>query len=530
MRHTRFFSRLGVRIALIAGLAAGTVVGLPGTSADAAGVNPFGYVDSATMSGNVVSYRGWVADPSSAGTVRVMAVIDVTPAASVLANQTRLDVARVYPTYGPSRGFAGSFTMPAGLHRLCFVAGNLGVGSDTTLWCTTLRVPVVAGSKVLGPATARPFGAFDSFGYGAAGLSVRGWTTDPDTTAPIQLDVTVNGQSYGSGLANQYRPDVAAVYPAFGASHGYQLTVPVTLSPGNYQFCVVGVNDAAGGNTILGCRMWTVLPSSPPASMGLATVSAAADAVQAQAVSTGAAPSSAFPSGASPAVRIAIATRALLQQATGRSTRPPAVTGLPAFVAATPAKAADEQLVMGRTQNLGTYPAAKSGGRAGVAHALEVFANDPLATAPSAGAGLIGAAPVLPPNGVTVQPNLPPYPTRYTKLRAEVAVDAALSRLGDVYVYAASGPATFDCSGLTQWAYASAGIGLDHFTGAQAAQGVRVAVSQLLPGDLVLFGSDLHHVGMYIGAGYMLDAPETGAYVRADKISWFGDFTLAVRP
>jgi cell wall-associated NlpC family hydrolase len=46
----------------------------------------------------------------------------------------------------------------------------------------------------------------------------------------------------------------------------------------------------------------------------------------------------------------------------------------------------------------------------------------------------------------------------------------------------------------------------------------------------VLFGSDLHHVGMYLGAGYMLDAPYTGAYVRVDKISSFGDFTLAVRP
>ena len=530
MRPPRFFSRLSVRIALIAGLAAGTIVGLPGTPADAAGLDPVGYVDAAAMTGNVVNFHGWVADPSSSATVRVVAIVDVTPVASVLANQPRPDVARAFPAFGPSRGFSGALKLPAGRHSLCFVAGDIGPGNDTTLWCATLTVPTMADSGGLGAATARPIGAFDSFGYSAAGLSVRGWTIDPDTTAPMQVDVTVDGQSYGSGLANQSRPDVAAVYTKYGPLHGYQLTVPVTLDPGNYQFCVVGVNNAAGGNTILGCRMWTVLPSTPPASMGLSTVSAAAAAIQAQAIASGAAPASAFPTSASPAVRIAIAARALLQQATGRSSRPPAVAGLPAFVAATTIKPADEQLVMGRTQNLGSYPPAKTGGRTGAAHALEVFANDPLTHASSAGVGLIGAAPVLPPNGVTVNPALPPYPARYTKLRAEVAVDAAISRLGDVYVYAAAGPSTFDCSGLTQWAYASAGISLDHYTGGQAVQGVRVAVSQLLPGDLVFFGSDLHHVGMYIGAGYMIDAPETGDYVRADKISWFGDFTLAVRP
>jgi peptidoglycan DL-endopeptidase CwlO len=115
-------------------------------------------------------------------------------------------------------------------------------------------------------------------------------------------------------------------------------------------------------------------------------------------------------------------------------------------------------------------------------------------------------------------------------MRAEVAIDAALAHIGDPYVWAAAGPSTFDCSGLTQWAWAKAGVGLGHYTGSQAVQGVRVAANQLLPGDLVLFGRDLHHVGMYLGAGYMLDAPDTGAYIRVDKISWFGDFSLAVRP
>lgn len=528
MHPTRFFSRLSVRIALIAALAAGSVAGFPG-SADAATGAPTGHLDEVTMTGNVITYRGWAADPDSAATVRIVVILDVTPVASSLANAARPDVARVFPAYGSQRGFLGAVRLPAGAHKACFVAGDLGPGSDRTLGCVLENVPAAGGATV-GAATSRPFGNLDGVGYAAGAVSVRGWTIDPDTTASLQYDVTINGQSYGSGVAAVARPDVGAAYPKYGSAHGYQLAVPVTLAPGNYEICVVGVNNAAGGNTILPCRLYTVVPTTPPASLGSATVSAAAAAVQSQAISSGAASSASFPASASAAVRIAIASRALLQQATGRSARPRVVAGVPAFTVAGPTAVVDEQAVMGMTQNLGTYPAAKTGGRTGAAHSLEAFANDPLAHSTSAGVGLVGAAPVLPANGVTVHPALPPYRSGYTPLRAEVAIDAALSHLGDPYVYAASGPSTFDCSGLTQWAYASAGINLTHYTGAQAVQGVRVKVNQLLPGDLVLFGSDLHHVGMYIGAGYMLDAPDTGAYVRADKISWFGDFALAVRP
>jgi cell wall-associated NlpC family hydrolase len=137
---------------------------------------------------------------------------------------------------------------------------------------------------------------------------------------------------------------------------------------------------------------------------------------------------------------------------------------------------------------------------------------------------------VLPANGTTVRPSLPAYRTGVVKVRAEIAVGAALKQLGLPYVFAAAGPKTFDCSGLTMWAWAKAGVHLDHFTGTQVHQGRRVKRNQLLPGDLMLFGKDVHHVGMYLGAGYMINAPYTGAYVRIAKISWSGDFSIAVRP
>jgi cell wall-associated NlpC family hydrolase len=98
--------------------------------------------------------------------------------------------------------------------------------------------------------------------------------------------------------------------------------------------------------------------------------------------------------------------------------------------------------------------------------------------------------------------------------KAADALRAALTKLGDPYVWGAAGPTTFDCSGLTMWAYAQVGINLPHFTGSQWNAGTHVSRDQLQPGDLVFFYSDLHHMGMYIGNGMMVHAPHTGDVVR----------------
>jgi cell wall-associated NlpC family hydrolase len=73
-------------------------------------------------------------------------------------------------------------------------------------------------------------------------------------------------------------------------------------------------------------------------------------------------------------------------------------------------------------------------------------------------------------------------------------------------------------------------VPLTHFTGDQVHEGVAVPPEELLPGDLLLFGATLHHVGMYLGAGYMIDAPTTGDYVKVQLVSDNGDFAVAVRP
>jgi len=112
---------------------------------------------------------------------------------------------------------------------------------------------------------------------------------------------------------------------------------------------------------------------------------------------------------------------------------------------------------------------------------------------------------------------------------ARTAVQWAYRELGKPYVWGAAGPDSFDCSGLTQYVWAKAGVYLDHYTGSQWNEGRHVSQSELRPGDLVFFGSDLHHVGIYIGHGDMIEAPHSGANVRISPYAR-SDYAGAVRP
>jgi len=110
------------------------------------------------------------------------------------------------------------------------------------------------------------------------------------------------------------------------------------------------------------------------------------------------------------------------------------------------------------------------------------------------------------------------------------ALRAAMTRIGDPYVWAAAGPDEFDCSGLTMWAYEQVGIQLEHFTGDQWDEGEHIPQSELAPGDLLFF-FNLGHVGMFISwddGGLMVDAPSAGQDVMIQTIPW-GSFDGGVR-
>ncbi|MFI5981343.1 NlpC/P60 family protein [Streptomyces sp. NPDC051555] len=109
--------------------------------------------------------------------------------------------------------------------------------------------------------------------------------------------------------------------------------------------------------------------------------------------------------------------------------------------------------------------------------------------------------------------------------RAAKAVAFAYGALGKPYVWGATGPGSFDCSGLTQAAWKAAGVSLPRTTYTQINAGHRVSRDQLAPGDLVFFYSGISHVGMYIGNGQMIHAPHPGAPVRIAPIAsmpWAG--------
>lgn len=144
---------------------------------------------------------------------------------------------------------------------------------------------------------------------------------------------------------------------------------------------------------------------------------------------------------------------------------------------------------------------AERGGANDRQHVSRDTTRDPAPVASSDASGAAGAG--------TAAPNS----------RAAAAVAYAYAKLGSPYVWGATGPNAFDCSGLAQAAYRSAGVSLPRTTYSQINAGRRVTLSELQPGDLVFFYAGITHVGIYIGNGQMIHAPNPSAPVRVAPIS-----------
>ena len=150
---------------------------------------------------------------------------------------------------------------------------------------------------------------------------------------------------------------------------------------------------------------------------------------------------------------------------------------------------------------------------------------------------LTGAGLVLTPmaaqanSGGTAPPvAVPVAPVAAPSVAAQIAVDTALAQQGKPYLWAGAGPNSFDCSGLTQYAYAAAGISLPHSSRMQSTMGTAVSRADLRPGDLVFFYSPVSHVSMYIGNGQMVHASTSGSPVKVVEIQYMmDDFNVARR-
>ncbi len=112
---------------------------------------------------------------------------------------------------------------------------------------------------------------------------------------------------------------------------------------------------------------------------------------------------------------------------------------------------------------------------------------------------------------------------------AQKAVDTALAQRGDMYLYGATGPDRFDCSGLTSFAYKAAGVAIPRTSKAQSTFGTPVSKANLQPGDLVFFYSPVSHVGMYIGNGQMVHSSSAGKPVSVVSLDSMPSFSGARR-
>jgi hypothetical protein len=205
---------------------------------------PFGIVEGVTARPGSFEVSGWAIDPNSADPIAVHVYVGDVGTATT-ASIARSDVGASYPSFGARHGF--SVTVPAvseGANNVCVYGINVGAGGNSVLKCTT--VTAMTGS---------PVGAVESVTGVEGGVDVSGWALDPDTADPIGVHVYVD--SVGTALtANSTRGDVATVYPAYGASHGYGQTIPAAA--GTHNVCVYGINVAFGTNVQLGCRTVTV--------------------------------------------------------------------------------------------------------------------------------------------------------------------------------------------------------------------------------------------------------------------------------
>jgi len=163
---------------------------------------------------------------------------------------------------------------------------------------------------------------------------------------------------------------------------------------------------------------------------------------------------------------------------------------------------------------------------AALAEAEAAAAADQASAVPPSDVGEPSPSPSPPPD-----PGLPPPPANASA--AQIAVNAALSVVGTQYVWGGNSPSVgFDCSGLTSWAWAQAGVYITHSSASQYSSLPHVSLSDIQPGDLLFFYSPISHVALYIGNGQMVHArhPGPGGGVQVTSLGAYDPAVAAARP
>lgn len=201
---------------------------------------PFGAFDAASQAPGGVTVSGWAIDPETASAIDVHVYLDAWGVNLGPAGSERLDVARAFNGYGAAHGYSTVIATPPGWHHVCAYGINVGSGANRQLGCKGIYV------------NQEPFGAFDLATPSGGELRVAGWAIDPETAAPIEVHVYVDGGGTNLGLSSVERPDVAAYFAGYGPQHGFDRTI--ALPRDAQRVCAYAVNVGAGANRSLGCK------------------------------------------------------------------------------------------------------------------------------------------------------------------------------------------------------------------------------------------------------------------------------------
>lgn len=208
---------------------------------------PFGSIDAVSIDlpTATATIQGWAIDAQSAGVVEIHAYAGGAFAGWTRANGSRTDLLASFPAFGANHGFSFQVPVPRGTSSLCLYAiDDARSDRNRTLGCQTISVPTA------------PFGNLETVARVPGGVVLGGWAIDPDTPAPIEVDVWEAGGLAGWASASLSRPDVGAAFPSYGPNHGYSIYVPA--GPGNHSWCAFGINVPAGINPAVGCRTMNV--------------------------------------------------------------------------------------------------------------------------------------------------------------------------------------------------------------------------------------------------------------------------------
>jgi hypothetical protein len=216
--------------------------------------NPVGAFEAVAQQPGGFLATGYAVDPDVTSSISVRMYLDGVYTATAVASGARPDMLSKYPGYGQNHGFSISTPVTAGTHELCAYAMNVAAGTvNTKLGCRT----VTRTSDPVGSAAGiARVGATDA-------VAVSGWALDPDSAAPVTVQVTSDGVVKQLLTANLASTGSLTAWPRWGGNHGFSATV--SLDGFQHQVCLVAVNAGAGVNSPLGCKLLATTGSTSPA-------------------------------------------------------------------------------------------------------------------------------------------------------------------------------------------------------------------------------------------------------------------------